>query len=56
MIKERTKQIGVLITTALLIIAAVAYWLFFSAFAPNERPVYVCIDADDMPDSVYVKL
>lgn len=56
MITERTKQIGVLITTALLIIAAVAYWLFFSAFAPNERPVYVCIDADDTPDSVYVKL
>lgn len=41
---------------AVLVCAAIAYWLFLSSFSPKGNGAYVYIDQDDTADSVYTKL
>ena len=41
---------------SLVLFAAVAYWLFFSAFSSASGSKLIYIDADDTPDSVATKL
>lgn len=53
---DKQKKITSVAGAAIVIVAILIYWLFFSSFSSSRKPSFVYIDSDDTPDSVYVKL
>lgn len=54
--KQRIKKVVLWGGGALLVVAALAYWLFLTPFSSVKGEAYIYIDDDDTRDSVYAKL
>lgn len=52
----KTKKIIYACSVSAILLLALIYWLFFSAFSADRKSSFVYIDNDDTIDSVYVKL